>query len=261
MSPLFGSPTLAALASTDASAAGAVPFLAGLLLGLSMILPIGPQNLFVLTQGLTGGTARGLLAAVTAGVCDTVLILTGAAGLSALLTAVPWLQAVLLGLGAVFLVHLGVASWRVSAPTTSTTGNVGGASGSGEAAAAGDGGQADAGGNAVGGRSPALGLALKAIGVSWGNPHAILDTVAVLGSAIAARPAASRTMFAAGTVAASWLFFLFLALAGALFRSRVTPRTEVWIARASGALMLLFAIILGREAVVAAAGLAGPFMR
>jgi len=212
--------------------AGGAPFLAGLLLGLGMILPIGAQNVFVLTQGLLGGVRRGLLAAATTGVCDTILILTGAAGLSALLTAVPWLKAVLLVLGAVFLVYLGVDSLR-------------GANGPGE-----NGGPSVP--QAAAGESPhsTLSLVLTGVGVSWGNPHAILDTVAVLGSAIAAQDAASRVPFATGTVAASWLFFLLLALAGSFFRSRVTDRTQVWVKRISGLIMLVFALVLVREAVL-----------
>lgn len=220
----------------------AASFLAGLLLGLSMILPIGPQNLFVLTQGLTGGLSRGLLAAFTAGVCDTILILTGAAGLAALLAALPWLKVVLLALGALFLLYLGVDSLRLREGPSA------------EAAAAGPAGSPvgvpanqPVGVPARNSAAP-VSLVLTGIGVSWGNPHAILDTVAVLGSAIAARDTASRVPFAAGTVTASWLFFLCLALVGALFRSRVTDATQVWIRRVSGLLMLVFALVLGREA-------------
>ncbi|BDG59584.1 LysE/ArgO family amino acid transporter [Caldinitratiruptor microaerophilus] len=211
----------------------ALAFLSGLLLGLSMILPIGPQNVFVLNQGLLGGLRRGLLAAVVAGVCDTVLILSGAAGLSALLTGVGWLRTVLLAVGALFLTALGFGSLRDPAEPA--------------VLAAGD---AAAGRQAAAAAAPARAVVLTGVGVSWGNPHAILDTVAVLGSAIASRAPATRAAFAAGAVAASWLFFLTLALGGALFGARLTPAHQVWVRRASGAIMLFFAVVLAREAAL-----------
>lgn len=211
-------------------------FLTGLILGLSMILPIGPQNLFVLQSGIIGGLRRGMIAAATAGVCDTALILIGAAGLSAVFTTVPALRLVLLWAGVVFLVYLGASAFRTlpAAPavpinatnaTASTTGQV---------------------------PLPvpsSLRQIVTGIGVSWGNPHAILDTVAVLGSAIAAQGAASRGAFTAGTVTASWLFFLVLAVTGGVFGARLPASTQVWIRRASGGIMLVFAAVLCVEAV------------
>jgi len=196
-------------------------FLSGLVLGLAMILPIGPQNVFVLTQGLEGRLGRGLLAALVAGLCDTLLILAGAAGLSALFTAVPWLRLVLLLTGVAFLLGLGLAWLRAPAAPEPV---------------------APAGGST-------LSLLATGVAVSWGNPHAILDTVAVLGSAVAAQLPAARVPFAAGAISASWLFFLTLALAGSLLGRFVTPGAQRWIRRSSGVMMLTFAIILGREAL------------
>jgi len=209
-----------------------VAFLTGLILGLSMILPIGPQNLFVLQSGIIGGLRRGMIAAATAGFCDTALILVGAAGLSAVFTSVPVLRLVLLWAGVVFLVYLGVSAFRATpAATVNATAS-------------------------ATGQVPlplplpsSLWQIVTGIGVSWGNPHAILDTVAVLGSAIAAQGAASRGAFTAGTVTASWLFFLALAVTGGAFGARLPASTQVWIRRGSGGIMLVFAAVLCVEAV------------
>jgi len=200
-----------------------VAFLKGLILGLSMILPIGPQNLFVLNQGLLGGLKRGFLAAAVAGFCDTVLILAGAAGLSAVLLAFPWLRSFLLWLGVAFLLWLGVGALRARPAAAST------AVGEGQAL-------------------PVRQVVLTVIGVSWGNPHAILDTVAILGSAIAGQAAVSRLAFGAGAVSASWLFFALLALTGSYVGRRLTPSAAVWIQRGSGIIMLIFAVVLALEA-------------
>ena len=59
------------------------PLLRGLSLGLSLIVAIGPQNAFVLRQGLTRRFA--LLAARACALCDTLLITLGVLGVGGLL--------------------------------------------------------------------------------------------------------------------------------------------------------------------------------
>ncbi|MCL5039717.1 MAG: LysE family transporter [Firmicutes bacterium] len=204
-------------------------------MGLSLILPIGPQNVFVLEQGLIGGLQYGLMAAVTAGLCDSVLILAGAGGVSGLLTGIAWLQKVLLLLGVVLLGYLGVRSLWAGGPSGAAT--------------PAEGRHTENDGPVTKGTPSPSRLILMGIAVSWGNPHAILDTVAILGSAIVAHEPTSQTAFATGAVMASWLFFLALALVGALFRRRLTSKSQVWLRRISGTIMLFFAIYLGRELV------------
>ena len=63
---------------------------AGLLLGLSLIVAIGAQNVFVLRQGLRREHV-GLVAAICA-VSDAVLIVLGVSGIGAATSAVPWLS-------------------------------------------------------------------------------------------------------------------------------------------------------------------------
>ena len=67
-------------------------YLAGLALGLALIVPIGAQNVFVVGQGLAVGWPRAGWAVVAAGCCDTLLILAGAAGVAGLLTGFPVLR-------------------------------------------------------------------------------------------------------------------------------------------------------------------------
>lgn len=54
------------------------PFLRDLTLGLPLIVAIGPQNAFVLRQGLT--RRHGLLAALVCSLADTALIAFGVLG-------------------------------------------------------------------------------------------------------------------------------------------------------------------------------------
>jgi L-lysine exporter family protein LysE/ArgO len=85
-------------------------FGSGVLLGLALIVPIGPQNVFVLNQSIAVGMPRALAAVVAAGLCDSLLILAGAGGVSAVLTGVPGLRPTLLAAGALLLVFLGIRS-------------------------------------------------------------------------------------------------------------------------------------------------------
>jgi L-lysine exporter family protein LysE/ArgO len=195
-------------------------YLAGLALGLALIVPIGAQNVFVVGQGLAVGWPRAVWSAVAAGCCDTLLIVVGAAGVSGLLGGFPALRGALLLGGAAFLGYLGVQSWR----------------------------------NTVGAERLQAGEALapgrvirRTVAVSLLNPHAILDTVGVIGAAIAAQPPSSRTLFASGAVTASWLWFFLLAAGAAGMRRYMTPRRAQWFDRASGAIMLLFGAILLAE--------------
>ncbi len=193
-------------------------YIGGLLLGLVMIVPIGMQNIFVLNQGLMAGFPRVLVAVVGASCCDTLLIVLGATLSTTLVAAVPNARAVLVAVGVVFLLVLGVRS-LVTAPEMEEVQRV---------------------------ASP-LAVIGQTVGVSLINPHAILDTVGVIGGAIAARQAAERAVFAAGAVTASWCWFLLLGLGAAIFQRYLTARGRLWIARGSGAIMVVFAAILALQ--------------
>lgn len=196
-------------------------FLTGLAIGLALIIPIGAQNVFVFGQGVSLGMPRALWAVVGAGLCDTLLIVLGATGASALLHSVPGLRPAMLAAGALFLTYLGVKSLRTKPAELAEEAGL---------------------------WSPAQTLRRTAA-VSLLNPHAILDTVGVLGAAIAAQAAASRTAFAIGAVSASWMWFLLLAGAASGMRRFLTKERRVWFDRASGVILLVFAVWLAVEFV------------
>ncbi|WP_205328410.1 LysE family transporter [Glycomyces sp. YM15] len=188
-------------------------FFTGLALGLALIVPIGAQNVFVFGQGVSLGMPRALWAVVGAGVCDTILIVLGAAGTSALLHSVPGLRPAMLVAGALFLTYLGVKSLRAK-PT-----------------------ELD---DETGVRSRGQVLR-RTMAVSLLNPHAILDTVGVLGAAITAQAVGTRLPFAVGAVFASWTWFLVLATAAHALRRFMTKERRVWFDRVSGMILLVFA--------------------
>lgn len=200
----------------------ATTYLAGLLLGLGLIVPIGPQNVFVVGQGLAVGIPRAFWAVLAAGICDTLLIALGWFGVGQLLETVPSLRAGLLVAGALFLTYLGVQSLRARDSRLDT---------------------------ADGQKLDARAVIWRTVSVSLLNPHAILDTVGVIGAAVAAQPASSRTVFAIGAMSASWLWFMVLAVGAAQVRRYLTERGARWFDRFSGLVMLLFAVLLAVEFV------------
>ena len=84
--------------------------LAGLGLGLSLIIAIGAQNVFVLRQGIR--REHVFAVAAICALSDLALIVVGVSGIGAVLEAVPWLVDVIRWAGAAFLVGYGVLAAR-----------------------------------------------------------------------------------------------------------------------------------------------------
>src|SRR6187455_2575053 len=155
-------------------------FLAGLLLGFSLIVAIGAQNAFVLRQGLR----REHVFAVCA-VCalsDAILIAAGVAGFGALVTALPWLAPAMRYGGALFLAGYGLrslwAAWHNSGALNP----------------------------AVDERKSLGATILTCLAFTWLNPHVYLDTVVLLGS-MASTYGGHRWEFAAGAGLGSVVWF------------------------------------------------------
>ena len=191
------------------------PFLLGLLLGLALIIPIGVQSLFVLNQGLSVGFPRAFLGVAAVCSCDTLLIVLGAAGASALLALLGY-EELLIGAGSAYLLVVGVLTLRARAqdPEGSRPTRTVGAT------------------------------VLQAVGVSVLNPHAVLDTVGVLGAAISSQGAEGRVAFVAGAVGASWVWYTLIGAGASMLGKRITLRARTYIRRASGAIMLVLAGVL-----------------
>jgi L-lysine exporter family protein LysE/ArgO len=190
------------------------PFLLGLILGLTLIVPVGVQSLFVLNQGLLIGFPRALVGVAAVCLCDTFLIIFGAVGISAILAWFGY-QDLLIAAGSTYLVVMGLLTLRArvhraeTERLTCTTKTM-----------------------------------VQAVVVSVLNPHAILDTVGILGGAISSQAADGRILFAAGVVGASWVWYSVLGMGASVLQRRITPWVRSWIQRTSGALMLIFAGML-----------------
>jgi L-lysine exporter family protein LysE/ArgO len=191
-------------------------FVFGLLFGLATAFPVGVQSFVVMNQGLRLGYPRVLTGIVTASLCDTLLIVVGAAGASALLADADERVPVLL-IGIAFLAIFGVLALRT--PPEAEVGEVKSA-----------------------GRP--LAIIAQTVGVSLFNPHAVLETVGVLGGAIAAQTAENRIEFACGVIAASWVWFLMVGFGASALQKRLTAPARLWMQRGSGVMMLALAAVL-----------------
>lgn len=168
------------------------PALAGLGLGLGLIVAIGAQNAFVLRQGVRHEHV--LAVVLVCVVSDAVLIVAGVAGAGAVFTAVPRLVAVARWGGALFL--LGYAALAARRALRGP-------------AARGEGLVVDPSARTSGRLRAVVATTLA---LTWLNPHVYLDTVVLLGS-VGSTHGEARWAFAAGAVLGSTLWFAGLGLA------------------------------------------------
>ena len=208
--------------------------LAGLGLGLSLIVAIGAQNVFVLRQGIR--REHVLAVVIICALSDAALIAAGVAGLGFVLSAAPWLVVVARWAGALFLLTYGILAarraWRggeeldVDAADSADPGTT-----------------ATAGATSLAGTRLAP-VILTTLALTWLNPHVYLDTVLMLGS-IAATHGDERWLFAGGAIAASLLWFTALGF-GARYLGRWlrTPRSWRILDAVIAVIMIAIAISL-----------------
>lgn len=196
--------------------------LAGFGLGLSLIVAIGAQNLFVLRQGVR--REHVFAVAAVCAVSDAVLIVLGVSGLGLILQTLPWLVDVVRWAGFVFLLAYGLlAARRAIRPSGQTL---------------------DAGSTRTLPTTRLLPTLLTCLALTWLNPHVYLDTVFLLGS-VATSYGDARWWFATGAVAASILWFFGLAF-GARYLGRwlATPRAWRLLDAFVAVVMIVIAISL-----------------
>jgi len=221
-------------------------FFAGLGLGLSLIIAIGAQNVFVLRQGLK--REHVLPVVIICAISDAVLIIAGVIGLGFLIETAPWLVPVARWLGGGFLVFYGLLAarraWKPSGETllVETTEAQEGA----DAAASGSSSAATLTAPRTVTHARLGTVLLTALALTWLNPNVYLDTVLMLGS-IASTHGDTRWMFAAGAVLASFLWFFALGF-GARYLGRWLRTPRAWRMLDAGIAVLM--LVLGVNLVL-----------
>lgn len=159
-------------------------------LSFGLILPLGAQNIFIFNQGAAKPRlVQALPAVLTACLCDTILILLAVCGVSVVILTFHWIRIALFAVGIVFLLYMGWSIWKTK-PSGGSNGT-------------------------------AASLSAKkqisfAASVSLLNPHAILDTVGVIGTSSISYAGGQKVAFCLACIAVSWVWFFSLACCGKL---------------------------------------------
>jgi L-lysine exporter family protein LysE/ArgO len=161
----------------------------GIALAFGLILPLGAQNVFVFNQGASQPTFKRVLPVIlTACLCDTFLISMAVIGVSVIVLTVPVLQTVIFSIGLLFLLYMGWSIWK-SDPVGDT--------------------QKQA-------ALPPKKQIMFALSVSLLNPHAILDTIGVIGTSSLSYTGPEKFVFTVACIAISWIWFFGLAIVGSV---------------------------------------------
>ena len=163
-----------------------IPFLEGIALGASLIIAIGPQNAFVIQQGIL--RQHVFLAAFVCTLVDVVLIIVGAAGFGTLIAIIPSLKTYFLWGGILFLMGYGTLSLISSFKHPGDEGSLG---------------KNESGYSTKNRKS----IIITAASFSLLNPHVYLDTVILLGALAAQYEIPERNYFTFGAIMASVVWF------------------------------------------------------
>ncbi len=164
----------------------------GFILAIGLILPLGAQNVFIFNQGANQPKYRYVLPAIiTAGLSDSLLIIIIAVvGVSIIIMSLPVLQAIIYIVGLIFLMYMAWTIWH-DKPSTDGEAQI---------------------------MSPMKQVSF-ALSVSLLNPHAILDTIGVIGSSAALYSGSNKIAFTIACISVSWLWFFLLAILGKMVGS------------------------------------------
>ncbi|STX50028.1 LysE family transporter [Legionella busanensis] len=188
-------------------------YLSGLALGLSLVTALGPQNIFLIRQGVLRQYA--VLSAAVCWICDIILVSASVVGLHQLLNLHPFLKTWITWAGALFLFYYGLSALSKSLKKSSKE-------------------------NPKLKETPnnRLQIILLAVGFSLLNPHAIIDTLIIIGGSSSQFPGHQNAFFL-GVITSSFLWLMLLTFVTQFF-SEILARETVWrrLEFGSGILMI-----------------------
>ncbi len=175
-------------------------FAKGIGTGGGLIIAIGAQNAFVLSQGVRKN--HYLLIALICALCDAILVAVGVTGVGSLITANPMLSRIAGIGGALFLFVYGARAFQ-----SAVKGN-----------------QLDTDQTAA---TSVKAVVLATLAVTLLNPHVYIDTVLLLGSIAGQFQSPDHLAFGAGAVTASFAWFFTLSI-GATFLAPLFRQKLSW---------------------------------
>lgn len=189
----------------------------GFALSLGLILAIGPQNIFVVRQGLL--KSHVFAVCLVCSFCDAFLISIGVLGFGSILAGIENAEFLISLAAATFITGYGILRIK------SSMNPIGMSLGKEEALSL----------------VPTIGTVLA---FTFLNPHVYLDTIILIGGASSRYSADNRFWFALGAALASFLFFFALGY-GARRLSNVLENPESWKIIDRGIACVMFAIAGG----------------
>ncbi|SLM31942.1 putative amino acid transport protein (LysE family) [Desulfamplus magnetovallimortis] len=175
-------------------------FFKGFVVSAGLIIAIGAQNAFVLTQGIK--RQHWLIIPLICAVCDALLISAGVAGMGTIVSDYPEFTRYVAWGGAAFLFWYGFKSLQsVFRPGTLEESNRE---------------------TSTVGKAVATTLALTFL-----NPHVYIDTVLLIGTIGSQFPDGEKFLFAAGAMSASFVWFFMLSFGGRLLKP-MFQKTVSW---------------------------------
>lgn len=191
----------------------------GFLTGVGLIIAIGPQNAFILRQGIR--RERVAVVVLVCVVADVALIALGTAGIGIVFEHAPWVVEIMRWGGVVYLVWFAWTSIRAAFSGTEAL-----------APTASDGSGAH--------RRSAVSVAAATAALTFLNPHVYLDTVVMLGTV--ANQHELRWVFSGGAMLGSLVWFAALGWGAHLLAPMLrSPRVWQIIDVSVAAVMLLIA--------------------
>lgn len=198
-------------------------FFQGFVLGLAYVAPIGMQNLYVInTSSRTNRLRAYQVALITIGF-DVSLAMACFFGIGALLSRFPTLRVAFLLAGSFAMSVIGFTLLRSKVDTTV---------------------HAEL-------NLPLPRVAVICFAVTWLNPQAIIDGSLLLGGFRASLSPASSTLFIAGVVTASFVWFISLATIVSSLRHLVSDRLLRAINLACGVMLIGFGLKLAHDLIKA----------
>jgi threonine/homoserine/homoserine lactone efflux protein len=188
----------------------------GIVLGFSIAAPVGPIGMLCIRRTLANGRLHGFVSGLGAATADMLYGIIAALGLTAVSAALTsnafWLRVI----GGIFLIYLGITTFR-SEPASQAA-------------------RAEARG--------LLGSYLSTLFLTITNPLTILSFAAMfaaLGAGTGSGAYGNGVLVALGVFLGSAAWWLLLSGSVSLIRGWITPARLRWVNRISGVLILIFA--------------------
>lgn len=196
------------------------PFLYGAILALGLIIPLGMQNVFIFNQGVTQRKwMHAMPGVITAFLCDALLIMSAVLGISVAVISIPSVKSIIYDLGFLFLMYMGWITWRSS-------------------------------GQVTGDFEPlsARQQIYFSASVSLLNPHAILDSVAVIGTNSLNFSGHDKWIYMVACMLVSLAWFLVLSFIGRIVSNLgSSPIILKWLNKFSALTIWAVALYLAKQ--------------